>query len=433
MKSAQAIRKWFAPGLGIKRWAVLVIVGVLALTTGLTSAVLTVYARSVPGLPSIGMGWIILLLVGGAFCVGAAIVGFSRTILAPYRFHQPGAVIDVVYTHSRRGKGPHIVAIGGGTGLPATLRALKPYTSNLTAVVTVADDGGSSGTLRRELGVLPPGDLRNNIAALSDDESLMTRLFQHRFTNGALGGHAFGNLFISALASVTGSLESALIEAGRVLNIQGRVFPATLDDVELVADVRVNGRLMTIRGESRITGAHGKVERIALNPPGAQGFAGSVEAIRDAGMVVLGPGSLYTSILPNVLVPEIAEALRATKAVKVYVCNIATQPGETDGYNVADHVTAIEQYLGIGVVQVVVANSNFQTENAGDNTFYVQGTPPNHAIQQHCRLVNADLVEFERPWRHDSKKLASVLLGIHDEHTGRVTPVIEQAIFLEGN
>ena len=158
-------------------------------------------------------------------------------------------MIDVVYTHSRRDKGPHIVAIGGGTGLPATLRALKPYTSNLTAVVTVADDGGSSGRLRKELGVLPPGDLRNNIAALADDESLMTRLFQHRFEGGALGGHAFGNLFISALAGVTGSLESALVEAGRVLNIQGQVFPATLDDVELVADIRLNGRLITVRGE----------------------------------------------------------------------------------------------------------------------------------------------------------------------------------------
>lgn len=433
MKFAQAARKWFTPGLGIRRWVVLVIAGVLALTTGLTAAVFTLYAQFVAGLPAVGPGWIVLLLAGGTVCVVAAIAGFSRTILAPYRFSQPGAVVDVVYAHNRRGKGPHIVAIGGGTGLPATLRALKPYTSNLTAVVTVADDGGSSGRLRHELGVLPPGDLRNNIAALSDDESLMTRLFQYRFTNGTLGGHAFGNLFISALAGVTGGLETALIEAGRVLNIQGRVFPATLDDVELVAEVRVHGRLMTIRGESHITGAHGVIEDIRLDPPVVCGFSGSVEAILAAELVVLGPGSLFTSILPNVLVPEIAGALRTTKALKVFVCNIAMQPGETDGYNVADHVTTLEEYLGQGVVQVVIGNSNFQTENAGQNTRYVSSTPSGHPLHTRCRIIEADLVEFERPWRHDSRKLADVLLGLQAEYSGHAAPAVGKAAFLENS
>jgi uncharacterized cofD-like protein len=431
MKFAQAVRKWFTPGLGIKRWVALVLAGVLALTTGLTAAVLSLYAQSAAALPQIGAGWTLLLLIGGAACIVTAVIGFSRTILAPYRSHQPGAVIDVVYAHSRRGKGPHIVAIGGGTGLPATLRALKPYTSNLTAVVTVADDGGSSGRLRHELGVLPPGDLRNNIAALSDDESLMTRLFQYRFSNGAIGGHAFGNLFISALAGVTGSLESALVEAGRVLNIQGRVFPATLDDVDLVAEVRVNGRLQTIRGESRITGANGSVEQIGLQPAGARGFSGSIAAIRDAEMVILGPGSLFTSILPNVLVPEVAQALRDSKALKVYVCNIAMQPGETDGFDVADHVTALEQYLGPGVVQVVISNSNFQVENAGEHTRYVRAAPPDHPIHGRCRVIEADLVEYERPWRHDPRKLAAVLLAQHAEQQRRAAPAVEQTVFLE--
>jgi uncharacterized cofD-like protein len=239
-------------------------------------------------------------------------------------------------------------------------------------------------------------------------------LFQHRFEGGALGGHAFGNLFISALAGVTGSLESALVEAGHVLNIQGQVFPATLDDVELVADIRLNGRVVTVRGESRITAANGRIERIALQPAHAVGFAGSVEAIQAAEMVVIGPGSLYTSILPNLLVPGIAEALRTTPALKVYVCNIATQPGETIGYNVADHVEAIERVLGQSVLNSVVANSNFPTENAGEHTVYVQNAPDDHPIYARYTIVRTDLVEFEQPWRHDPRKLADVLLGLNE-------------------
>src|SRR5690606_3789019 len=242
----------------------------------------------------------------------------------------------------------------------------------------VADDGGSSGRLRRDLGVLPPGDLRNNIAALADDESLMTQLFQHRFHNGDLGGHAFGNLFISALSSVTGSLESALIETERVLNIQGRVFPATMQDVTLVADIRVGNTVQTVRGESKISAAHGKIERIYLSPEDAIAYSGSVEAILNADLVVVGPGSLYTSILPNLLVKGIGDALRATSAYKVYVCNIAMQPGETENYTVADHVLALENYIGRGVFQCILANSHYPTQNAGPNTRYVQPAPENH-------------------------------------------------------
>ena len=430
MKSNQPIQKWFTPGLGVKRWFVLVMFGVLALTAALTLIVLGAVAGGVRGVPSLAPVWLILLLVAGIGCVVGAMVGLSRAILAPYRQHRPGAVLDVVYAHSRRGRGPHIVAIGGGTGLPATLRALKPYSSNLTAVVTVADDGGSSGRLREQLGMLPPGDLRNNIAALADDESLMTRLFQYRFSEGDLDGHAFGNLFISALSGVTGSLESALVETGHVLNIQGQVLPATLDDVDLVADIRVQGRMQTVRGESRITATNGEIIRLALQPPQVVGFTGSVEAILAAEMVVIGPGSLYTSILPPLLVREIGDALRATTALKVYACNIATQPGETVGYSVADHVEAIEKVLGEGVLQVVVANSNFQTENAGSNTRYVQGVPDHHPLHERCRVIATDLVEYERPWRHDPIKLAAVLLNLHETRYAPVPLSHEQAIFL---
>ncbi|MBA3873835.1 MAG: YvcK family protein, partial [Anaerolineae bacterium] len=293
---------------------------------------------------------------------------------------------------------------------------LKPFTSNITAVVTVADDGGSSGRLRRELGVLPPGDLRNNIAALADDESLMTQLFQYRFGAGDLSGHAFGNLFISALAGVTGSIETALIETERVLNIQGSVLPATLEDVHLSATVRVAGKAqpLNIVGESKITEAGGKIEEIRLSPPDVQAYAESVQAILDAGLVVIGPGSLFTSILPNLLVKGIAEALRASNAYIVYVCNVATQSGETDGFTVAEHVMALERHIGRGIVQAVLANNAYPRLNAGV-TNYVQPAPEHHEILQRYEIRYVDLTDNERPWRHDPEKLVAAILQMSQE------------------
>lgn len=410
MKDTRALGKWFSPGIGLKRWVVLLIVGLISLASGIAFTILDLQAATsalpLPYHPLIAL----VLVIFGTACFTAAFLGYSNTILAPYRAAHSGSVIEQVYSYSRRQKGIRVVAIGGGTGLPATLRALKPYTSNITAVVTVADDGGSSGRLRRDLGVLPPGDLRNNIAALADDESLMTRLFQHRFETGDLGGHAFGNLFITALASVTGSLESALIETGRVLNIQGQVFPATLDDVDLVADIRIDGRRVHVSGESRITQAGGVIESLRLRPAHVEAYSGSVQAILNADIVVLGPGSLYTSILPNLLVEGLHEALRTTSALKVYVCNIATQPGETEGYTVAEHILALESVLGRGVIQGVVANSSYPEENAGANTRYVMPAPPDHEVTQRYRVWYTDLVDEARPWRHDPHKLAAALL-----------------------
>jgi uncharacterized cofD-like protein len=294
---------------------------------------------------------------------------------------------------------------------------LKRFTSNITAIVTVADDGGSSGRLRRELGVLPPGDLRNNIAALADDESLMTRLFQYRFDTGDLGGHAFGNLFITALAGVTGSIETALIETERVLNIQGRVLPATLEDVNLVAAIRLHSpnRTVVIEGESDISNAGGQIEQLSLKPAEAVAYDESVQAILEADLVVIGPGSLFTSILPNLLVKGIAEALRATNAYVVYVCNVATQPGETDDFTVADHVLALERQVGRGLFQVVLANNAYPQLNAGINTHYVLPAPPHHEILQRYEVRYIDLTDSDRPWRHDPQKLGMGLLQLRDE------------------
>lgn len=411
MKLSGTLGKWLMPGIGVKRWLVLLSGGVILSAVSLALVLIKTSTDSIQRSAQTSWVTVGLLLLVGVISIGGGLYGLANSILTPYRRHQHGRVIDVVYAHSMRQKGLRVTAIGGGTGLPSILRGLKPYTSNLTAVVTVADDGGSSGRLRRDLGVLPPGDLRNNIAALADDESLMTQLFQHRFHNGDLGGHAFGNLFISALSSVTGSLESALIETERVLNIQGRVFPATMQDVTLVADIRVGNSVQTVRGESKISAAHGKIERIYLSPEDAIAYSGSVEAILNADLVVVGPGSLYTSILPNLLVKGIGDALRATSAYKVYVCNIAMQPGETENYTVADHVLALENYIGRGVFQCILANSHYPTQNAGPNTRYVQPAPENHEITQRYEIRYTDLVDEERPWRHDPQKLSAAILG----------------------
>lgn len=405
--------------MGIKRWLVLLIAGVVLVAIGITQSVLNILglhlianlspvAEILFDAMTVALGFLLIII---------SVVKFSRNILAPYRRNQQGRVADAVYAHRTRQKGLKVVAIGGGTGLPSVLRGLKRFTSNITAVVTVADDGGSSGRLRRELGVLPPGDLRNNIAALADDESLMTQLFQYRFGAGDLSGHAFGNLFISALAGVTGSIETALIETERVLNIQGRVLPATLEDVHLSATVKVEGktRPLNIVGESKITDAGGKIEQISLSPADVQAYSESVQAILDAGLVVIGPGSLFTSILPNLLVKGIAEALRASNAYIVYVCNVATQAGETDGFTVAEHVMALERHIGRGIVQAVLANNAYPSLNAGVNTTYVQPAPEHHEILQRYEIRYADLTDNDRPWRHDPEKLVAAILQMSEE------------------
>lgn len=415
------ISKWFVIGISFKRWIVLLTLGLLALALALALVITPFIHSPQPRMPEIAG-----LLIAGITMTVVALANLSRAILAPYRRITHGDVIDVMVDYSQRSKGMKIVAIGGGTGLPATLRGVKPYTGNVTAIVTVADDGGSSGRLRREMGVLPPGDLRNNIVALSDDESLMAQLFQYRFETGELSGHAFGNLFIAALANVVSrnhpernELAEALSEVERVLNIRGRVLPATLDDVRLAASVRLHGsgQIVHVIGESRIGETDGLIEEVRIEPPSAAAYAPSVQAIMDADVIVIGPGSLYTSILPNLLVSEIADALRATRAYKIYVCNVATQPVETEGYTVAEHVMALERHIGRGVFQAVIANNAYPQSNAGENTRYVQPIPPNHEILQRYEVRYTDLAEEKRPWRHDPQKLGKAIMGLAEKHS----------------
>ena len=310
---------------------------------------------------------------------------------------------------------PKVVAIGGGTGLATLLRGLKAHTPHITAIVTVADDGGSSGRLRRELGLLPPGDFRNCIAALADDEALITQLFQYRFGQGeCLDGHSFGNLFITALAAVTGSFERAILEASRVLAVQGRILPSTLDNVTLVADLEVRGqaaeaRLTRIQGESAIPKAGQPIERLFLQPERVRAYPEAVRAILEADLIIAGPGSLFTSVLPNLLVQDIQRAIRASSAFKVYVCNVATQPGETDGFDVGQHVSALHRHVGRDLFPNVLANNN-PLEN--EVLPYLQPVALRYPPDGGYQVLAGDVVDRVAPWRHDSKKLAEQLVEL---------------------
>jgi uncharacterized cofD-like protein len=315
-------------------------------------------------------------------------------------------------------RAPKVVALGGGTGLSTLLRGLKAHTPHITAVVTVADDGGSSGRLRRDLGVLPPGDFRNCIAALADDEALITKLFQYRFGHGCeLNGHSFGNLLITALAGVTGSFERAILEAGRVLAIQGRILPSTLENVTLVADLREPTgaednlpSLTRVSGESSIPKAGQPIERVFIRPEDARAYPQAVRAILDADLVVAGPGSLFTSVLPNLLVGDIRRAVAASAALKIYVCNVATQPGETDGFDVGQHVVALQQHVGQDLFPYVLANSDPIPSTEGTSTVPVDS---HYVPSPTYTVIAASLADPATPWRHHPGKLAERIMDFY--------------------
>jgi len=362
--------------------------------------------------------WLRVLVFGGLglSMTGIGIWELNRSILRP--FLRPGSsVVDSLVDYQRRGRGPRIVTIGGGHGLSTLLRGLKIHTRNLTAVVTVADDGGSSGRLRESFGILPPGDIRNCLAALSNDETLLTQLFQYRFSGEpGLDGHSFGNLFISALSDITGSFEGAIAESGRALSVRGRVLPSTLHSVKLVADIRLPfvQNEVRIEGESHIPEAAGRVRRVWLEPNDAPAFPPVIRAILNADMIVVGPGSLFTSILPNLLVNDLMAALRVSSAFKVFVCNIATQAGETDTFTCYDHVRSLEEHVGEDLFDVVLCNDNYEPK-LGESSQWVVA---DERSMNDARVYPADLVDPEHPWRHDSVKLGQILVDLLYERTG---------------
>ncbi len=427
----KSIGRWLRPGLGVKRWFLVIFLGNTLLAVGFAMFLLDIYRKAPQTwwLPLLSLASLralprlVRVLIFGSIGVGTivwGVIGLNRSLLGP--FLRPGnPVVDSLEKYRNRKSGPHIVAIGGGHGLAALLRGLKTVSHNLDAVVTVADDGGSSGRLRETLGILPPGDIRNCLAALSDDEDLITHLFQYRFAedDGSLQGHSFGNLFISSLAELTGSFEQAIVEAGRVLAVNGRVLPSTLENVTLAADVvhPDNGREMRVNGESRITDTKGAIQRVMLQPESPAAFPDAVKAILSADLIVIGPGSLYTSILPNLLVRDIAAAIKASQALKIFVCNVATQEGETDHFTCGDHIQVLENHLGPDIFDIVLANSvSPQKYNRR-----VEGVKVEPQLTMKYNLYQTDLIDEEHPWRHDSMKLTGILIDLLQERTGPLT------------
>lgn len=400
------------PGLHLKRWVLLFFVGFSILALGLAYLLREIYQvytfpdfvyyLTLQFLPRYVRGALFLIAGFGAIIV--ALWQLNRTLL--FALLQPGAreenLAEVLYQQHSRRRGPKIVAIGGGAGLSTLLRGLKEHTDNLTAIVTVADDGGSTGRLRRDLGLLPPGDFRRCIEALAEAEPLMTELFEYRFPEGnGLEGHSLGNLFIAAMAAVTGNFERALLESSRVLAVRGRILPSTLADVTLWAQLE-NGAL--VEGESNIPRLSGsRIHHVYLAPADARAHPEAVRAILDADLIVLGPGSLYTSIVPNLLVEGIRQAILASHGLRVYVCNVAPQVGETEGFTVADHVEALLRHGGPHLVDWVLAHDapNGQAPVVSD------GRRPGQV-----ELLLAGVVNKENPHFHDSEKLATQLLRL---------------------
>jgi uncharacterized cofD-like protein len=398
--------KWLYPGMKIKRWLVLAIGGLLFF--GMGSALLTAEASLVTRIASL------LILSMGLFAVISGVVGTVRSLLDAVSPLPKRELVDVVYQRRHLEKGPRLVAIGGGTGLSTLLHGLKSYTTNLTAIVTVADDGGSSGRLREQFGMLPPGDIRNCLVALADAEPLMQRLFQYRFAEeSALQGHSFGNLFITAMTQITGDFEKAVQASSKVLAIRGRVVPSTCATVRLVAEHDDGSITM---GESRISNAPAPIRRIYLEPAGSPPTHETLAAIREAQAIVLGPGSLYTSIIPNLLVEGVVDAIVQSKALKLYVCNVMTQHRETSSYRASDHVRALVTHTNPGILQVCIVNTKpvppaLLEKYRQESAFPVEADV--ERIREMGYQVVADEVISTHDYvRHDPDKLAKLLIHL---------------------
>ena len=414
--------QWLTIGLGVKRWALLALLGLLVAIFGaaLTFAYnaiefsLAVVATldGITGhlLDSVGLGFACLILGAAGVVVGVS--GIYRSMERVYANETRSDFLQVALKRRRLDSGERIVALGGGTGLSTMLRGLKQYSSNITAIVTMADDGGSSGMLR-EHGLLPPGDLRNCIAALAEAEPLMTDLFQHRFEGlGELKGHSLGNLIVAAMYEMTGDFDAAVREVSKVLAIRGRVLPSTIEDIRLSADLR-DGTMVV--GQSNVNKARGIVS-VSIAPADPPALPGAVEAIHEAEVIIIGPGSLFTSIIPNLLVPEIAAAIKASKAPKIYVCNVMTQPNETLDMTAADPVRAITRHIGSGVITHVLLNSAPVPAEALER-YKESGASPVEVDETELELlgvrpIHGPFLDVSNVVRHHPGKLATAIFRI---------------------
>ena len=435
--------RWLYPGMRVKRWFALSLFGIFLVGCGLafiigssTLSRLTYWVYCIaekltmPFLMVAG----IFLIVAGFFL---AYLGLHRLINSLFSAVKPqsnGGLTAAVFSQRVLEKGPKIVVLGGGSGLSTILRGLKEYTSNITAIVTMADDGGSSGRLRTDMGILPPGDIRNCLVALADCEPITQSLFQYRFKEcGELVGHSFGNLFIAALTKIAGDFETALYYASKVLAVRGRVLPATLTQCTLVADDG-NGHL--IEGESEIPLHEGRIAKVALQPEVCRPHPDTLKAIAAADIIILGPGSLYTSVIPSLLVDEIPAAIRRTKALKLYLCNIMSQPGETDNYTAGEHLKAITKHVGDNLVDYVIVNNKPISEKTA--TLYENKASSQVKIdllelkKQNVTVIEAPLLDENDVIRHDSQETARLIMELLLRYNGKQTNPILRFVPIKG-
>ena len=417
---ASAFLVLLVPGLSLKRWLALGVFGLGAIALGIVFALeLSLGPRfhSIVGLLSLressatvrGGAFIAIGVVGAVF----AVFGLGRSLSRVRLRRRDRTLLDSLYVERVLSGGPKVVVIGGGSGLPNLLRGLKYYTSNLTAVVTVADDGGSSGRLRSELGILPPGDIRNCLVALADSEVVMQQLMDYRFsTNGQLDGHSFGNMLIAALAGIGGDFSKGVEIAGELLAIRGRVIPSTSTDIVIVGST-ISGQMLL--GESRVGTATERLRSIALVPADAPVHPDAAKAIKEADLIILGPGSLFTSIVPNLLVRDLAAALAGASGLKMYICNVAEEPGQTTGYSVLDHLNVVRHYAGDDSVNIVIANDNGLQDREPPSPSLI---PARTNWEDDIVCIWADVIDEEIPTRHDPVKLAATVASTYQKHRG---------------
>ena len=419
--------KWLYPGMKFKRWFLLFAAGVMLVSLGLALVFNYKYLDAIEEAIfqavylwkgtydySITTFIGILVVILGTVLMLAATRYTIRSVIMVLLPDNSDRLVDIIYEKRRLGKGPNVTVVGGGHGLSVLLRGIKAATSNVTAVVTVADDGGSSGRLREEFGIIPPGDLRNCLVALADTEPLMEKLFQYRFKGKSeLAGHSFGNLFIAAMNEVTGDMEQALQESSKVLAVKGQVLPASKDHVRLDA-IMEDGTI--VEGESQIPEVHKKIHRVQLFPEHVQPVQSALDALKNADAIILGPGSLYTSIMPNLLVDGVAEAIRKSKAIKIYICNVMSQPGETDGYTASMHAKAIIDHGGKGIIDYMLVNDSpispeMQEFYAGKGAYPVE--VDEEAINAlGVGFVKADIINEQELIRHDPDKLSKAVMNM---------------------
>lgn len=405
------------PGIRIKRWVSLGFVGVVILVLG----VVEIFSNKGYSM-TIKMLYLFLSLIG-ILMMYIALSEFIKSFLSLINSEKVKITIndknidELVEENRVHLGGPKVVVIGGGTGLSTMLRGLKLYTNNITSIVTVGDDGGGSGKLRADLGMLPPGDIRNCILALADTEPIMEDLLQYRFKDGSLKGQSFGNLFLAAMAGISENFEDAVQKMSSVLAVTGKVLPVTLDDMKLIAELE-NGSI--IEGESiipeEVIKQKSKIERLRIDPENAKPLMDALVAIREADAIVMGPGSLYTSIIPNLLVEDIVEAINKSDAIKVYISNVMTQPGETDDFTVSDHVKTLMKYSGKGSIQYVIANNGIIPKEI-EERYLSQGSKLveldyENINKLNVEVVETDLVKITKGYvKHDSEHLAQVLMA----------------------